>query len=107
MIHIENVSEGKILGTSNEGKVILGALEEDRADQLWKKGEPDNEGYFSLENSQVPKLMTAISSRSLEIQGNITMKWINTIKFKLIVDYFSFFERMVHQGADHESLLTQ
>ena len=62
------------MGTTNEGKVILGALEEDRADQLWKKGEPDNEGYFSLENSQVPKVMTAISSQSLEIQGNIPQK---------------------------------
>jgi hypothetical protein len=91
MIQIENVDHKKVLVATNEGKVILETLEEDRTDQLWKKGEPDNEGYFSLENSQVPKLMTAISSRSLEIQGNITLKWINTIKFKLIGNYLPFF----------------
>ena len=71
MIHIKNVKEEKILGATNEGKVILEDLEEDSANQLWKKGEPNNEGYFSLENSQVPKVMTAISSNSLEIKGNI------------------------------------
>ena len=43
-------------------------------DQIWKKGEPNCQGYFTLENSQVPKVMTAISSQSLEIQGNITQK---------------------------------
>ena len=78
LIHIENVNKEKILGATNEGKVILGALEEDRADQLWKKGEPDNEGYFSLENSQVPKVMTAISSNSLEIKGNIKFNQMHT-----------------------------
>ena len=40
-------------------------------DQIWKKGEPNCQGYFTLENSQVPKVMTAISSNSLEIKGNI------------------------------------
>ena len=74
LIHIKNIKKEKILGATNEGKVILEDLEEDSANQLWKKGEPDNEGYFSLENSQVPKVMTAISSQSLEIQGNITQK---------------------------------
>ena len=69
--------ETEILGTTNEGKIILETLEEGRNGQLWKKGEPDNEGYFSLENSQVSKVMTAISTRSLEVKGNITLKWIS------------------------------
>ena len=51
--------------------VVTQILEQDRGDQLWKKGDPDNEGYFSLENSKVPKVMTAISLRSLEIKGKI------------------------------------
>ena len=50
--------------------VVLEVLEEDRADQLWKKGEPNNEGYFLLENSHVPKVLTATSSKGLEIKGN-------------------------------------
>ena len=68
--------ETEILGTTNEGKIILETLEEGRNGHLWKKGEPDNEGFFSLENSQVSKVMTAISTRSLEVKGNITLKWI-------------------------------
>ena len=40
-------------------------------DQIWKKGELNCQGYFTLENSQVPKVMTAISSKSLEMKGNI------------------------------------
>ena len=40
-------------------------------DQTWKKGESNCQDYFTLENSQVPKLMTAISSKSLEMKGNI------------------------------------
>ena len=49
-------------------------LEQDRVDQLWKKGKPNIEGYFSLENFEVPKVITAISSRSLEIKGNISLR---------------------------------
>ena len=51
-------------------------MEEGKAHQLWKKGEFDAENYFYLENSGVPKVLTAISESSLEIKGNITMRWI-------------------------------
>lgn len=37
--------------------------------QLWKRGEPNSEGYFSLENSIVPNFMTATSASTLEIKG--------------------------------------
>ena len=43
--------------------------EENKAEQLWKKGEPDAEGYFTLQNSGEPKVLTAISESSLEIIG--------------------------------------
>ena len=42
---------------------------EGKAEQLWKKGEPDDEGYFTLQNSGEPKFLTAFSGRSLEIKG--------------------------------------
>ena len=45
-------------------------------DQIWKKGKPNCQGYFTMENSQVPKVMTAISSNSLEIKGNIIVNGI-------------------------------
>ena len=75
MIYIENTSKAKVLGATSDGKVIQEFLVEGKADQLWKKGEPDAEGYFTLQNSGEPKVLTAISvgsESSLEIKGNIT-----------------------------------
>ena len=74
LIYIETVSKPRALGTTSDDKVILKEFEEGTTEQLWKKGEPDPEGYFTLENYKVPKLLTAISSSILGIKGNITMK---------------------------------
>ena len=74
LIHIENISKTKVLATASDGQVILEDLEEGKAEQLWKKGKPDAEGYFTLTNSKVPKILTAISSSILGIKGSITMK---------------------------------
>ena len=74
LICIENTSKTKVLGATSDGKVILEDFEEGKAHQLWKKGELDAEDYFTLENSGVPKVLTAISESSLEIKGNITMR---------------------------------
>ena len=71
MIYIENTSKAKVLGATSDGKVIQEFLVEGKADQLWKKGEPDAEGYFTLQNYGEPKLLTAISKSSLKIKGNI------------------------------------
>ena len=74
LIYIENTSKAKFLGATRDGKVILEDFEEGKADQLWRKGELDAEGYFTLENSGVPKFLTAISESGLEIKGNITLR---------------------------------
>ena len=73
LIHIENISKTKVLATASDGQVILEDLEESKAEQLWKKGRPDAEGYFTLINSKVPKIMTAISSSVLQMKGNIIL----------------------------------
>ena len=69
LIYIENTSKAKVLGATSDGKVIQECLVEGKADQLWKKGESDAEGYFTLQNSREPKVLTAISESSLEIKG--------------------------------------
>ena len=74
LIYINNTSKAKVLGATSDGKVILEDFEEGKAHQLWKKGELDAEDYFTLKNSGVPKVLTAISESSLEIKGNITMR---------------------------------
>ena len=71
---IENNSTLEVLGAKSDGKVIQEILVEGKAEQLWKKGVLDAEGYFTLQNSGEPKVLTAISESSLEIKGNITMR---------------------------------
>ena len=67
--YIENTSKTKVLEATSDGKVIQEDFVEDKADQLWKKGEADAEGYFTLQNSGEPKVLTAISKIFLEIKG--------------------------------------
>ena len=69
MIYIENTSKGKVLGATSDGKVIQEDFLESKADQLWKKGEADDEGYFPLQNSGEPKVLTVTSESSLEVKG--------------------------------------
>ena len=68
--YIENISKKKVLGAKSHGEVILEDFEEGKAEQLWKKGERNAEGFFTLENFKVPKVMTAVSPDSLEVKGN-------------------------------------
>ena len=71
-IYIENISKAKILVPTNDSKVILEVKNEDKNEQLWKKGVPNNEGYFTLQNKR-GKFMTAISPSSLGIKGKFEM----------------------------------
>ena len=66
---IENNSKSKVLGATSDGKVIQEILVEGKPEQLWKKGVLDAEGYFTLQNSGEPKVLTAIDESSLEIKG--------------------------------------
>ena len=63
---------------TNDGKVTKKNFVDGKAEQLWKKGQPDDEGYFTLEShSKSAKFITAISESDLEIKGNITLRCIN------------------------------
>ena len=77
LIYIENTSKSKVLEATNDNQVILKDLEEGKAEQLWKKGKPDAEGFFTLKMSEVPKVITAISESGLEIRGNMTLRLVN------------------------------
>ena len=84
LLYIENISKTKVLEAKSDGKVILEDFEENKAEQLWQKGNPDAKGYFilvpSLSSSvKVPKVITAISESGLEIKGNITLRWIPSL----------------------------
>ena len=74
LIYIESITDDQVLEFRQDldNTVVLEEFEEDKAEQLWKKGEPDDEGYFTLENSKVSKIMTAFSETILKVKGNIT-----------------------------------
>ena len=74
LIYIENTSKTKFLQAKSDGNVIYEDFEDGKPEQLWKKGKPDVEGYLTLENSGVSKVLTAISESGLEVKGNITLR---------------------------------
>ena len=78
MIYIGNASNNKFLGTTPDGNVIEEEFVDGNQGQLWKKGRLNAEGYFTLENSEKSKFLTAksggiipeIIADSLKITGN-------------------------------------
>ena len=72
-IYIENISKTKVLAeSSSHDMVLLEDFKENKEEQLWKKGETNDEGYFLLINSRYNNGLTAISSNSLKAKGKIT-----------------------------------
>lgn len=96
LFYIENIPKNKVLTSKNNHQVILEEFEEDKAEQLWKLGESDAEGYCMLESSvvpkteTVPKVLTAISESCLEIKH---LKHLNKKQMK------SFFLERTVNGA--------
>ena len=58
LIEIKNIGTNKFLG--GFGSMVAIANETVRGKpHLWKKGHPNNEGYYTLQNSESQKLITA------------------------------------------------
>ena len=73
---IEHISKTKVLAkTENDYSVILEDFKENKTEQLWRKGEPNDKGYFTLQNSILGVLdigLTAFPSSSLKLESKIT-----------------------------------
>ena len=69
-IYIQKDSSEKVLGTTNGINVIEEEFQEGKSEQLWKVGEATAEGYFTLENHKMQKLLTVITPFHLRIEGN-------------------------------------
>ena len=98
MIYIENMSKNKVLGVKNccnDDKVIEEPMIKCKLGQLWEKGNADKEGYFTLRNSESTMILTAISTKSFAIKGNI--KTFYAI-FRLFYNMsFKIFERLGYE----------
>ena len=91
MIYIEAAHEsGMVLATTINNEVILENMVPNKPEQLWEQGDPDTDGYFNLRNSNVPGVMTAVSSSTLEIRGNLSNEGLCTsvvLIFKSVYEY--------------------
>ena len=72
-MYIENISNKKFLTANSNGTVIEEDYEDDKTGQLWKRGKPNIEGYFTLENYMKTDMkstfLTSTSIGTLEIKG--------------------------------------
>ena len=67
-VYIRNNSTGTVLEAHKDGKVIKKFEIEGNANQLWTKGIPDNQGFYTLRNLGRQKVLTAISENNLAIK---------------------------------------
>ena len=72
LIRIKNKVDNKTLVGFGSKAIANETFVEGRHIQLWKRGQPDNEGYYTLQNSESQKFMTAAwtaDTYSLELRG--------------------------------------
>ena len=67
-IRIKNKNNGGFLMDYGKKAIANETVEGKPDQQLWKKGQPNNEGYYTLQNSESQKLITA-DTNSLELKG--------------------------------------
>ena len=68
MFYIRNIDKSKVLEVLDDNLVDCADFVENKADQLWKKGDT-MEGYFTLKSFELSKVMTAISETKIEVKG--------------------------------------
>ena len=91
-IRIKNKVNNKILVGFGSKAIANETFVEGRPIQLWKRGQPDNEGYYTLQNSESLKFITA-DTHSLELKGkcviystNWTLEKIILIQYPIQID---------------------
>ena len=70
---IENTSKKRLSITADD-MTIEEIPSLDNTKQNWKKGDVDNEGYFTLMNESSEKYLTAVSTNDLETCGTKNQK---------------------------------
>ena len=73
MFYIENCSNNKVLGATIDDKVVEEDFVGGKGEQLWSKHVINNDGNFTLKNSEAQKLLTA-NPNGLKIRGMINLK---------------------------------
>ena len=77
LIYIKSSSQTKVLEAANNNTVSLEDFEKDKAEQLWKKGKPDANGYFTLSSPEltnfdpVEMVLTVTPNSNLVVRGKL------------------------------------
>ena len=67
-VNIENTSKNTLLrATSDDSVCEVDAA----ATPIWKKGDPNADGYFTLTSLKSQKVLTAVSDESFEMRGRV------------------------------------
>ena len=72
IFYIRNINQDKVLEVLDDDLVDLVDKVADKDDQLWKKGDT-MEGYFTVKNVKLSKVLTAISEDKFEVKGRFTL----------------------------------
>ena len=93
-IYIENMSNHTVLGIAKTDTVIAEDLDQYKFGEAWIKGEPDNEGFFTLTNMKSRKLLTAISAQILKVMGKFLTSLISSLKRQSLIfsNFFIFLQ---------------
>ena len=106
LIYIENDSKQKVLKAKSKDKVIEDQLVVVKDSYLWRKGEADNNGYFTLENQKFKhRYLNAKSANKLEIQSklNCTLGLYSNPNPNTALDLYSNFS----EGSSSSTHCTQ
>ena len=68
-IYIANMSNNTVLGIEKSDTVVAENFDQYKFEEAWIKGEPDNQGFFTLTNMKSRKILTAISTQILKVIG--------------------------------------
>ena len=68
LIYVENTSKNKVLSISDNGVTEMPFVQNDDR-QMWKIGEPNREGYFTITNPRTSKSLTANMAKKLFLKG--------------------------------------
>jgi hypothetical protein len=85
-IRIKNTIDGGFL--MDYGRLaIANETVEGKPGQLWKRGQPNNEGYYTLQNSESLKFITA-DTHILELKGKCIIHFTNwTLEVIILIRY--------------------
>ena len=95
LIYIENTSNTKVLTAVKDNLVNLEDFEEDKAEQLWRKGVADAEGYFIIESYLVSDSVSKVITANFEC--GLEMKHLKHLNKKQLKSFF--LERTANGGT--------